>query len=290
MIATEVVHNSFKQLQLELRAQGLSKHIRGFNGEGFRSRRFQEWVRDVERVGTALEADNERYRALALQSLKGPAADYLSRILKTNQWLGWNQIKQRLAAQYSDQGDAHIALQKLRRLTQQKSESVQNFGERVLAMAEDAYPNEDLLNPFIQTILIETLTDGVIEDSTARRIIRDRPNTFARALRLATDEQQANRAFNIRRREDPMDVDLVAGGRDNTLTEIQQNLDVLTTQMAGIMEIKSGKQTKPNTIKFKWTEDGKPICHYCGKVGHLQQKCFSKRKAEGQRNPKPEGN
>ena len=51
----------------------------------------------------------------------------------------------------------------------------------------------------MQAALIDTLTDGVTDDSMGRKLIQNRPLTFAMAQVIASKEQQANRAFSIHR-------------------------------------------------------------------------------------------
>lgn len=45
----------------------------------------------------------------------------------------------------------------------------------------------------------------------------------------------------------------------------------------GKNRFQSGKQHngKKNN-SFKWTDDGKPVCNFCNKVGHIERKCFRK--------------
>ena len=79
-LTAQVIHENFHHLWMELRAQTLSKQIRDFSEDG--SRRFREWLRDVERVDTALGAADERVKLLALQTLKVLAGDFISRLFR----------------------------------------------------------------------------------------------------------------------------------------------------------------------------------------------------------------
>ena len=54
-VSAEVIQQGFKEVQMELRAQGLAKQVREYNGEG--NRCFHEWRKDVDRVGTVLSAE-----------------------------------------------------------------------------------------------------------------------------------------------------------------------------------------------------------------------------------------
>ena len=288
IIPVAVVQDSFKQLQLEIRADSLSKHVRDFNGEG--SRRFQEWIRDIERVGTALNADDERYRVLALQTLKGPAADFLTRILRTNPNLNWDRIKRRLGQQYSDQSDVHLTQQKLRRLTQQKGESVQTFSERILGLADDAYPGHNIDNPLIQSVLIDAFIDGLTDDHIARRLIRNVPGTFNQAVQVAADEQQASRAFSIRRRDEPMEVDSIAVENGQAIGQLRKQMEVLNTKIGQMTQGETIPKSKFGSKKprYEWTSEGKPICFFCKKIGHKQSQCYSKKRQQKPSNVSPE--
>ena len=76
-VPARVFMESFRLLQLEMRSNALAKQIREFTGEG--ATRFKDWLADIERVGQALGADDERFITLAFQSLRGSAGEFLSR-------------------------------------------------------------------------------------------------------------------------------------------------------------------------------------------------------------------
>ena len=221
-----------------------------------------------------------------MQTLRGPAGDFVTRLIRVQPNITWPSIRQALYDHYSDINDTQLAIQKLCRLTQNAGESIQNFAMRIMILADDAYAGHDMNNPLIQSALIETLVDGVRDNGVARKLIRENPDKFEKAVALA--EQQATRAYNIRRREEPMDVYWVS--QDNSNSEITQRLDKLVDAVGQLLvKDKNSKKETQNKGKqggksrFKWAEDGKPICHYCGKVGHTQSKCFSKKKAEKQK-------
>ena len=285
----QTIADSFRLIQMEMRSQTFIKQIREFDGEG--GRRFMDWLRDVERVGTAIRADDEQYKAIILQTLRGPAAEFTSRYISDNPAANWPNIRHTLVQQYSDTGDRHLARQKLRRMTQRANETIQNFAQRIVSMAEDAFTREELNNRFVQFTLIETFTDGVTDDRIARKLIRDRPNTFDAAVRSACDEQQTARAFNIRRRaEEPMDVNVTdrTAVSTNATEALRKDIEALTAQVAALSANTGGHKTNFKT-KFQYTQDGKPICHYCKKVGHIERKCRKKRFDE-QISSKPSGN
>ena len=283
----QTIADSFRLIQMEMRAQTFIKQIREFDGEG--GRRFMDWLRDVERIGTAIRADDEQYKAIVLQTLRGPAAEFTSRFVAENPNATWGLVRHTLIHQYSDTGDRHLARQKLRRMTQRTGETIQNFAQRIVAMAEDAFTRDELNNPFVQVTLIEVLTDGVQDDHTARKLIRERPNTFNDALQMACVEQQTARAFSIRRRaEEPMDVNVAELTKTQTAATdlLRKDIEALTAQVAAL-----STTNKTNARgKYQFTQDNKPICHYCKKVGHIERKCRKKRFDQDKEKPKREEN
>ncbi|KAK6180044.1 hypothetical protein SNE40_012263 [Patella caerulea] len=106
----EAYAESFQALQLKLRAQGLQQQIRNFSGENHK--RFNEWIRDVEKVGILVNADDNRIRILALQTSTGIVADYTLRHIQRYPQCTWNGLKTILQDRFSDMGDAQFALLK----------------------------------------------------------------------------------------------------------------------------------------------------------------------------------
>ena len=66
----------------------------------------------------------------------------------------------------------HIALR------QAPGESVQNFCERIFAIAAEAYKGQDLANTVIQQILVDTLISGVTSDTLCKHLIKNKPKTL----------------------------------------------------------------------------------------------------------------
>ena len=131
------------------------------------------------------------------------------------------------------------ARQRLKRLSQKKGESVQNFFQRIHSLAEESYPGQDIRQPVLQEQLMEIFVDGLAESSMARRLLRVRPETLDHALRLATQEQSANRTFQLRRGEEEMEVDEIRRGNsypaDQVVSQVVENVsDMMAYQQDAI--------------------------------------------------------
>ena len=92
---------------------------------------------------------------------KGAAAEFCSRTMKLNPHVDWRGLRKALTEQYSDTSDSYVAKSRLRELLQQPSESIQNFAERIFAMADEAYFNHNLDDPLVQGMLVDVLIEGV---------------------------------------------------------------------------------------------------------------------------------
>ena len=281
-LPAEVVTQNFRELQYELRLQSLAKQVQPFNGESSRSLR--NWMRDMTKIGLTVGSDDEKMKILSLQTLKGGAAEYYSRLLRTNPQITWTEIVNALRARFSDQADQQLAAQKLKRVKQKSGESVQSFAERIIDLAEEAFATVILTPPLIQQQLKDIFLEGVRNDAVARKIIRLRPVMLDAALQVAIEEELTAKTFQLRRNDEPMEVDNVQA----EVTPGQSLQQSVTELMAAVAEIKAEKVTGKNRPRktptyngktMKWTSDGKIICAHCDKIGHRYMQC-RKRKAE----------
>ena len=278
----EIVRDTIKNLQLELRAQGASKQIRDFDGQN--SRKFREWLREVERAGSVVEADDERFRAFCLMSLKGPASDFLGRTLRQHPNIPWANLKAQLRDQFGDSGDGLLAKQKLLRTAQHRDETIQNFAERLFSLAEESYANDELANAIVQSQLVEIFTAGLREDSIARKLLRERPRELVAAVRIAVGEHQTARCFQLcRRTEEPMEVNSIAQTQsfsrlNEGLSALSERVEILAASMGSRQRVqpRAPQRVQPlmpprgqiKKFRNEWTPDGRPICNLCKKPRH----------------------
>ena len=82
---------------------------------------------------------------------------------------------------------AQTALSLLRRVKQKQGESIQNYFERILSLAEEAYNNQG--GDAVERQLIDIFVDGLTNDQLKMKIFREQPNTLQRAVATATNEQ-----------------------------------------------------------------------------------------------------
>ena len=199
---------SMQHIVQEIRAQGLTQHVRTFNGES--STKFHDWARDMDSIYCT--TDDERMRLLVTRTLSGPAGKYACRLIKENPRISWKDLRAKLRERYSELQDPYCAQMKLRQLKQHSGELVQNFSERIQALASEAF--DDIDSDANQKTLVEVFQKGVSDDRLARSLIRKKFDNLQGAVDFACTEQQTDRTFEICRGpsailDEPMDINII---------------------------------------------------------------------------------
>ena len=146
--------------------------------------------------------------------------------------------------------DAHMALSLLRRVKQKQGESIQNYSERILSLAEGAYNNQG--DDAVERQLIDIFVDGLTNDQLKMKILREEPNTLQGAVATATNEQ------NLRAR----------------VQMSHQGSNVPTPMEA---DHSQGQQYKFNRFKkINSTQNMPSRCWTCGQMGHISRDCRTK--------------
>ena len=251
VLPLDVLTTHFTRLEKELRAAGAHNGIPKFTGMGSGAS-FNQWVKDLSRTKISLVADDDRMRYLTLQTLSGQAAEYAASLIRADPDITWVALKNQLAERYSDMSDRMFSRQKLKRIKQEKKESVQNYYQRLVSLAEECYPTEDLEHSAVlQEQLIEFFVDGLQDAAMAKRLLRLRPTRMTTALKWATTEQSANRAFELRRRvEVPMECDSVRAAKPEHDNSYREAVNQILDQMGGMVHEQRGIwQQQQSTIQ-----------------------------------------
>lgn len=282
-IPLQVWSQHFNQLHMELRTKNALDAIRKFDGEGQQA--FSSWLRDMEKARLTTQGDDAQMKRLAALTLVGPASEFAIRTSRENPLMTWAEFKRALKERYSNLADEQFARQVLKRLRQGAAEGVQNFAERILIAAEEAHAGADLTAPVIQQNLVEIFVDGITSKYVARKLIKLKPATLADAVRVATGEDLASKAFELRRGEEDMEIDLlgaVASPPSSNMAALMATVGQLTEQVSKLTTMVAKSQSvrprKGRAGNFRFTTEGKPICAACDQVGHIRTNCPSKGK------------
>ena len=153
----------------------------------------------MEKYETIIQGDQARMLTFAIMTLTGVAGDYLRHLLQNAPHATWHQIRDAVVNRFSDLADQNYALKKLRQMKHGATESVQAYGERMLGLAEDAYPGQPMNQPALQRELVDVFIEGLREDPVVRKLLRNHPGDIHAAIDAAMEEQQVNRVFKAQR-------------------------------------------------------------------------------------------
>ena len=231
-----------------LTAQGISNIVLRFDGN---PKNYREWIKSIEKYAVLVNIPEARKKLIAYQSSGGAVSGFIQRYMTANPNNTWAQLKEQLAVRFSDVTDAQMALSLLRRVKQKQGETIQNYSERILSLAEEAFDNHG--GDAVERQLIDIFADGLINDQLKMKILRDQPNTLQGAVALATNEQNLRARVQMSHQGSnvatPMEVDHSRGQR---------------YRFNRFMKVNSAQNRPPIRC---WT---------CGKIGHISRDCRTK--------------
>ena len=117
-----------------LTAQGISNIVVRFDGN---PKNYRKWIKSIEKHAVLVNVPEARKKVIAYQSSGGAASGFVLRYTTANPDKTCAQLKEQHAVRFSDVTDAQMAFSLLRRVKQKQGESIQNYSERILSIAED---------------------------------------------------------------------------------------------------------------------------------------------------------
>ena len=251
-----IVHQ-LQGLRQQIVAQSLTSALDLFKGD---PKRYKAWIKHVEKfcLLQGIGDDAKTKMLITYQASEGPVSDFIERFLASGQEVTFDEFKDELKARFGGVSDESQSMVQLRKMRQKQNETVQAFGERLIQVAQEAFPDADLDNPIITRQLIEFFIDGMIHNGIAKKLIREGPKSFHDAVLSATNEQNILARFQLRgRQEEPMEIGRIEGDkRTETRTCFFCN-------------------ERGHIVRFcpKKRKGGPKICYHCRKPGHIRPSC-----------------
>ena len=179
-----------------LGAQGINQIITPYEGD---PKKFKEWVKSIEKYAVLANLGNDdSIKRVAYQASRGPVSEFICRYQDSNQQATWDQLKAKLNVRFSEVTDAQHAIMLLRKVRQKPGETVQMYAERLLTLAEDAFPAQQ--GAAVKRYQIDIFVDGLQEDKLKLKVLRANPKTLEAAVTTATNEQTLCKRFSLRTR------------------------------------------------------------------------------------------
>ena len=264
--------------------------VRTFEGD---PSKFKQWIKDIERYAQMARLDDNDIPRIVLMTCSGSIADFVKRYLDEVAKKGdppiWPHLKKLMQKRFAEITDPQQAMAVLRRIRQKPDESVQLYSERLLRIAEDAYPTpyDERDHHLVQKQLIDIFCDGLCFDYLRMKVLRENPDSFEKALEIAMREQNLRKRFNLR--SDAEYASMLAGTNPNMIQSPSfgmgcsqsnpqqnfQNLNFPTVWQSDLQNVQNAlnnqnpRVVEPMEIDYFRNQK----CFKCNGTGHRAREC-----------------
>lgn len=278
------IDDVFKSLAKELGnvsnalgAQGIASIVSSFDGSN--PKLFTQWIRDIEKYAKITNLDDKKKIMVAFQTSKGPVSGYVERFTVAQPDSTFDELKRELARRFAEISDAQHALSLLRQVKQKPGENIQVYAERLLILAENAYPGPG--NPAVERQLTEIFIDGLRDDHLKLKLMRDRPATLQGAITAATTEQNLRKRVSMTHPKPHFQTHNSQGFESMEVDHLQQKKcfkchnfgHTARNCQQRMINVVQGNRKEINNRRRSLE------CWNCGKMGHIQRFCRLPQKA-----------
>ncbi|VDI37075.1 Hypothetical predicted protein [Mytilus galloprovincialis] len=156
------VTNQLTGLTSAVYTQSVAQIVKNFDGE---PKQYKDWIKAIEKYRTLTRLGDGDIPRVAYQSCTGPVGDFIRRYLAEKEEAREDpslvELKPSLTRRFAEINDQHQAFAILRKTKQKHNESVQLYSERLLNLAEDAYPQAGA-RPVVEQQMMNVFLTGCI--------------------------------------------------------------------------------------------------------------------------------
>ena len=282
------------------------------------------WLRAID--GWCTEAVDDLFIIqLCKQTSSGDLLEEIRRWTSVEQGCitTWAELRKKVLEHFLSACE-NLKLQAMLESAQQNDgETISAYIRRFRAEATRAYP--ETRPPIEENRVVASFLRGFADLPFTERLFRTgKVSTLEEAISTALEKEAQRERLEqvlLKRGQEKMEVDSVdtAPTKASVVDTMQRRLEQLNTRMAKV-EAKGSKQPAPSASanepqqsaqaaqaakqrpqnpgnkqparrdpRHLWTADGKPICGYCSRTGHLFRECLQRRRENAAVAPTPSG-
>ena len=226
-----------------------------------------DWFSSFERISRANEWDVTKQGRMISAYLRGPAADHFEK-MDTREKSNYEAIKDSLMERFSPADMRRSAYSNLAGRKQGKMESVNEFASAIQRLVFRSFPS-GIDSDIIEMTAREHFILG-LRHELMRRVTMADPKTFSDAIRIALRE--ANNETNYA----PERANAVEPQKSDQMTEVIGLLGKLLKNDVGERNFYRKGNPRNSGTRNKFTRDGRPVCNFCSRPGHLERNCWKK--------------
>ena len=247
------------------------------------------WLKNYDRISVANEWSEERKLTTLPAFLRDRAADYYE-TLEEGQKLTFAALCENLKARFMPKELQSLYYSNLFLARQKEFQSVEDFASEINKLATRAY--SDMPREQQDGLTREHFVQG-LKPEIKRFVLVSNPQTFEEAFRHAKREE-CNFALTYQQR--PNEAACAVGGAqssvEKSVRELAEHMKVMSVQMNNMSRGYRGRgrgyggrggrrpygPPRGRGGRNLRTTDGRPICNFCWKVGHIEISCEEKNK------------
>ena len=227
-----------------------------------------DWFASFERIARANEWDDAKCGRMVSAYLRGPAGDHFEKIDardKTN----YEVIKNTIIDRFSPADVRRSVYGNLAARKQGKMESVNEFASAIQRLVFQSF-SSDVSNEVIEMTAREHFILG-LRPELMRRVTTANPKTFSYAIRVALREESLEENFAPQR-----------------VSAVEPQNEQMTQVIGLLTKLLEKKDISGNRNNFRRNNrndnsgnrnrsiNGRPVCNFCEKPGHIERKCWKK--------------
>ena len=284
--------------QFEVRKARVKEEIKGIKDcDGLIAEEVREWIDSIDLALMVVGDVPGSVIKLITGSTSGSLRKEIERFLQQQPDrvnTPWNVLKTLIRNSFLSPNEEDKLKIEVERFQLSTNESVPVFNRKYRELANKAYILPRSADA--ERILIRPYVKALKNTELAKRTMVDgQPITLEQAMTFTEGQASGMELFDSldrkERDEEPMEVGALSEtasslnnalrGLTEAVRNMNKNQERLNTRVAKLEATQNGGRKDATRNRHgKWTEEGRPICHYCDKAGHIQAECYQFKAAQ----------